>query len=57
MVRVTPSRPDLPAVRLVEGQAEVRVLASGNVGPSVLARGAFEGHRGLGGPCLFSRPE
>ena len=51
------SRPIPPALRQAEGQPEVRALARGSVGPSVLARGAFEGRRGLGGPCLFSRPE
>ena len=59
-VRVSPlkaSRPDLPAVGQVEGRAEVRALKNGSVGPSVLAWGAFEGRRGLGEPCLFSRPE
>ena len=50
-------RPDVPAVQRPEGWAEVRALGSGRVGPSVLAQAAFEGRRGLGGPCPFSHPE
>ena len=48
---------DPPGVQRAEAGAEVRALASGSVAPSVLARGAFEGHQGLRGPCAFSRPE
>ena len=50
-------RPYLPALRQEEGQAEVRARASGSVGPTILARGAFEGLRGLRGPYPFSHPE
>ena len=59
-VRVRPQeagRPGLPAVRGAEGRAEVRALASGILGPRVLAHGAFECRWGLRGTCLFSRPE
>ena len=60
MVRVYPQeagRPDPLAVRPAEGRAEVRVLAIGSMGPSVLARGALKARRGLGVPCPFSRAE
>ena len=50
-------RPHPLALQRAEGQAEVRALRSGSVGSSVLDGGAFEGRRGLGGPCPFSRPE
>ena len=49
--------PDPPAVQRTEGRGEVRALASGSVSPSVLACRAFEGHRGLRGPCPFPSPE
>ena len=45
------------AVRRTEGRADVRVLESGSVGPSIFMRGTFESCRWLGGPCPFSRPE
>ena len=51
------SRWDPPTVWGAEGGAEVRALGSGRMGISVLARGDFEGHRGLGRPCPFFRPE
>ena len=60
MVRVGPQeagRDDTPPVRRVESWAEVRVLVNMSLGPSILVRGAFEGLRGFGGPCLFSHPE
>ena len=41
------SRPDPPAVQCAEGRAKVSALARGSEGPSVLARGAFEGRGGL----------
>ena len=50
-------RPKARALWAVEGWAEVRTLGRGSVGRKVLVRRAFEGHRGLKGPCLFSRPE
>ena len=59
-VRVSPQeagRPDRLVVWQAEGRAEVRVLASRCVDPSVLAWGAFKSRWGLGGPCQFSRPE
>ena len=59
-VRVCPQeagRPDPWALLQAEGQAEMRALASRSVGPTVLARGAFVGRRGLRGPYMFSRPE
>ena len=52
MVTVGPQetrRPIPYAVQRAEGWAEVRVLARGSQGPSVLAQGAFEGRWGLGG--------
>ena len=36
-------RPDKLAVWRAEGRAEVRLLASGSMGPSVLVQGAFDG--------------
>ena len=50
-------RPDLQAVQWAEVRADLRALASGSVGQSVLMWGAFESHLGFGGPCLFSFPE
>ena len=44
-------RPDPPSVQRAEGRSEVRALAIGNMGPSVLERGAFKDHRGLEGPA------
>ena len=35
----------------------MRALLSGSMGPSVLARGALEDHRGLGGSFTFSHTE
>ena len=46
-----------PVVWRAEGKAEVRALARGSVGPSVLPRGALECRWRLGEPCAFSRPE
>ena len=56
MVRVYPQeagKPEQPGMRREEGRAEVRR----RMGPVILALGSFEGRRGLGGPCPFSRPE
>ena len=60
MVRVIKQeevRLDPKAVQGAEGRAKVTALGRGSVVPRVLAWGAFEGCQGLGGPCMFSRPE
>ena len=59
-LRVSPQeagKPDRLAMRSAEQWPEVRALASGSVGPSVLARGAFECLWGLGKPCPLFRHE
>ena len=57
MVRVCSQeagRPKATAVWIVAEWTEVRALGKGSMGPRVLARGAVESHRGVGGPCPFS---